>query len=78
MESSENKTFEFNIIADYNCPIEEAIASCNYSYKTDFNLVEYIEVNSVRFAKIRATEANLKYVFNLGYIYSENLDKDKS
>jgi hypothetical protein len=76
MESNENTKFEFKIIVDYNGLIEEAITIYNRVYHTDFAIVEYID-DEVRFVKVRASNAKLTDVFDLGVTYARLLDKNK-
>ncbi|AEK24018.1 MULTISPECIES: hypothetical protein [Capnocytophaga] len=64
----ENKEFTFEVICDNEEVLKKAICIYNSTYKTNFELEEYI-LDEVNFAKIKGN-VSLSDIFDLGCIYT--------
>ncbi len=63
----QNKELIFEIICD-EILFPESIKSYNQSYKTDFEILEFM-FDEVTFAKVRVTQYTTMDIFQLGYQY---------
>ncbi len=62
-----NKELIFDIICD-EVLFPESVKSYNQSYKTDFEILEFI-YDEVTFAKVKVTKFTPMDIFQLGYQY---------
>lgn len=59
---------KFSIICDDEITISKAIDLYNRTYKTDFQVLEFVE-DEVLFATIITKEEDIRHVFDLGRMY---------
>jgi hypothetical protein len=66
MKQNNLKPIEFDVICGDDKLILESLSSYNETYKTDFEVTEFI-YDEVIFAKLKATRYEISDIFYLGY-----------